>query len=180
MILDSRVSLGDAEIRINADKVLECCKLLQLDADLQFDLLVNVTAVDYMDTEFMNRPDERFEVVYHLLSLKTKNRLRIKVAVGEKDPKVDSVTSVWAGANFMESEVWDMFGISFTGHPGLTRILMYEEFKGFPLRKDYPVQGKQPRIPLRKPEVENTARQMLRPSLVKINKRSEEADKRVG
>lgn len=172
-ILESRVSLGDAEIRIAAGDIKECCRLLQLDAELRFDMLINVTAVDYMDSDFIARPDDRFEVVYHLMNMKNRNRLRIKAAVPEKNPEVDSVTGFWLGADFMESEVWDMFGISFKGHPDLRRILMYDEFKGYPLRKDYPVQGKQPRIPLIKPEVENTARLMNRPALVQINKRNQ-------
>jgi NADH-quinone oxidoreductase subunit C len=120
----------------------------------------------------MDLRDERFEVVYQLLSLSKLWRVTIKVAVSESNPEVDSVVSLWAGANFLEREVWDMFGIRFTGHPDLRRILMYEEFVGHPLRKDYPVQGKQPRIPLRAPEVENTARSMSRPDLVTIRPKS--------
>ena len=174
-ILEASLNLGDAEVRISSEHILECCQLLKLDSELSFDMLINVTAVDFMDTDFIERPDDRFEVVYHLMSMKTKYRLRIKAAVSEQEPSIASVTSIWAGADFMESEVWDMFGISFEGHPDLRRILMYDEFKGQPLRKDYPVQGKQPRIPLIKPEVENTARLMGRPQLVQIKKRSSAA-----
>ena len=91
----------------------------------------------------------RFVVVYHLFSLPLKHRLRVEVPVGEVDeaePEVDSVTSLWAGANWLEREVWDMFGIRFRGHQNLKRILMYEEFVGHPLRKDYPVNKRQPLI----------------------------------
>jgi NADH-quinone oxidoreductase subunit C len=109
-------------------------------------------------------------MVYHLMSLSFGYRLRVKVAVDESKPEVDSLVTLWPGANFMEREVWDMYGIAFKGHPDLRRILMYEEFVGYPLRKDYPVQGKQPRIRLRAPEVQNTATQMNRPSLVQINR----------
>jgi len=115
-------------------------------------------------------------VVYQLLSIPNRSRLTIKVPVSEDSPEVASATSLWSGASFLEREVWDMFGIRFSGHPDLRRILMYEEFVGHPLRKDYPVQGKQPRIPLRGPEVENTARRMIRPDLVTIRPRVAASD----
>ena len=88
----------------------------------------------------------RFVVVYHLFSLPLKHRLRMEVPVEETDPEVDSLTSLWASADWFEREVWDMFGIRFRGHPNLKRILMYEEFVGHPLRKDYPVNKRQPLI----------------------------------
>jgi NADH-quinone oxidoreductase subunit C len=119
----------------------------------------------------MDERDDRFEVVYHLLGLGSMLRVRIKIAVPEHKPEVASLVPLFSSANFMEREVWDMYGISFKGHPDLRRILMYEEFKGHPLRKDYPVQGKQPRVALRYPEVENTAREMVRGELVAIRSR---------
>ena len=88
----------------------------------------------------------RFELVYHFYSLPLNQRIRIKVPVEESDPVVDSLTVLWASANWFEREVWDMFGIKFRGHPNLKRILMYEEFVGYPLRKDYPVNKRQPLI----------------------------------
>ena len=88
----------------------------------------------------------RFVVVYHFFSLPFKHRLRLEVALEEADLEVDSVSSLWAGADWFEREVWDMFGIRFRGHPNLKRILMYEEFAGHPLRKDYPVNKRQPLI----------------------------------
>ena len=90
--------------------------------------------------------DARFAVVYHFLSLPLKHRLRVEVLLQEGDPEVDSVTPLWAGADWLEREVWDMFGIRFRGHPNLKRILMYDEFVGHPLRKDYPVDRRQPLI----------------------------------
>lgn len=91
-------------------------------------------------------PACRFEVVYHFFSLSLKHRLRVKVPVEESDCEVDSLTSLWAGADWFEREAWDMFGIRFRGHPNLKRILMYAEFQGHPLRKDYPVSKRQPLI----------------------------------
>jgi NADH:ubiquinone oxidoreductase subunit C len=88
----------------------------------------------------------RFVVVYHFFSLSLKHRLRLEVLVEEADAEVDSLTSLWAGADWLEREVWDMFGIRFRGHPNLKRILMYEEFVGHPLRKDYAVNKRQPLI----------------------------------
>jgi NADH-quinone oxidoreductase subunit C len=92
------------------------------------------------------RSHARFAVVYHLYSLPLKHRLRVVVPVEEDDPEVASATSVWASADWLEREVWDMFGIRFEGHPNLKRILMYDEFVGHPLRKDYPVNKRQPLI----------------------------------
>lgn len=88
----------------------------------------------------------RFEVVYHFYSFSKNHRIRLKVPLEEKNPQLDSVTSLWAGADWFEREVWDMFGVVFKGHPNLKRILMYEEFVGHPLRKDYPVNKRQPLI----------------------------------
>jgi NADH-quinone oxidoreductase subunit C len=88
----------------------------------------------------------RFAVVYHFYSLTHKHRLRLLVPLDEADAEVDTLTSLWAAANWLEREVWDMFGIRFRGHPDLKRILMYEEFEGHPLRKDYPVKKRQPLI----------------------------------
>ena len=92
---------------------------------------------------------ERFVVVYHFFSLPLKHRLRLEVSLGEveeAEPEVDSLSALWAAADWLEREVWDMFGIRFRGHPNLKRILMYEEFVGHPLRKDYPVNKRQPLI----------------------------------
>lgn len=162
-IVSQNVSLGDAEVTIAPHSVGEFFRLIKLDSELHFNFFVDVTAVDWMDSK-----DDRFELVYHLLSVPHLDRLRVKVPLPEKDPKVASVSELWPGANFMEREVYDMYGIQFTGHPDLRRILMYDEFVGYPLRKDYPVQAKQPRVQLRHPEVENTARKMSRDSLVQI------------
>ena len=113
--------------------------------DLAFDMLMDVTAVDYLGRT------PRFEVVYQLYSLAHQHRLRVKVPVPEDDPTVPSAASLWKSASWAEREVWDMFGIRFTGHPDLRRILMYEEFEGHPLRKDYPLMRRQPLVPERDP-----------------------------
>lgn len=170
-LLESLIDKNHVVVRIAAASVASFFKELRDDRDLLFNMLVSVTAVDWMDQR-----DDRFEVVYHLLSISTLGRLRVKVALPEHKPEIDSVTSLWQSANFMEREAWDMVGIVFKGHPDLRRILMYEEFKGHPLRKDYPLQAKQPRVALRHPEVENTARQMHRPELVTIQRRKGASD----
>ncbi|MBI4313309.1 MAG: NADH-quinone oxidoreductase subunit C, partial [Candidatus Omnitrophica bacterium] len=91
-------------------------------------------------------PQTRFEVVYHFFSLEHGLRVRVRVPVGESDPVVDSLTDLWKTADWFEREVWDMFGIKFKGHPRLKRLLLYEEFNGHPLRKDYAVTKRQPLI----------------------------------
>ncbi|HFE52504.1 MAG TPA: NADH-quinone oxidoreductase subunit C, partial [Bacteroidetes bacterium] len=118
------------------------CQLLRDDPDLLFNFLMDLTAVDYLN--FGRKP--RFEVVYNLYSLMKNLRLRLRVPVPEEDPVVRTVTHLWKSANWAEREVWDMFGIRFEGHPNLKRILLYEEFEGHPLRKDYPVNKRQPLI----------------------------------
>lgn len=163
---EAAVEHGDLILTLQPAEIFETLKKCKESAALGFNLLVDITAVDWLDS----RPT-RFEVVYQLLSLGNLWRLTIKVPVSEDKAEVPTATPLWNGANFLEREVWDMFGIRFAGHPDLRRILMYEEFVGHPLRKDYPVQGKQPRVPLRMPEVENTARRMLRPDLVTIRSR---------
>jgi NADH-quinone oxidoreductase subunit C len=157
------VELGDLIVTVTPSSLFDVLKTCKESPLLDFNMLVDVTAVDWLDSR-----ENRFEVVYQLLSVSKRQRLTIKVSVSEDKPEVPSSTPLWNSANFMEREVWDMFGIRFVGHPDLRRILMYEEFIGHPLRKDYPVQGKQPRVPLRYPEVQNTALKMARPDLVTI------------
>jgi NADH-quinone oxidoreductase subunit C len=118
-------------------KIME---FLKNDSRLLFNVLLDVTAVDYLGRE------PRFEVVYHLLSLPRNRRLRIKVRVSGEQPVLDSMVELWESANWLEREVWDMFGIEFAGHPDLKRILLYPEFQGHPLRKDYPIRKRQPLI----------------------------------
>jgi NADH-quinone oxidoreductase subunit C len=129
--------------------VQEIFRLLKEDPQLDFNFLVDLTAVDYLD-----KRTPRFEVVYHLYSLSKNHRLRVKIPVAGEDPVVDSLTPLWKGANWLEREVWDMFGIRFRGHPDLRRILLYEQFEGYPLRKDYPVNYRQPLVKER--ELEGT------------------------
>lgn len=94
----------------------------------------------------VSNAEYRFDVVYHFFSARHGHRLRLRVPVALSDPRVDSLTGLWHAANWFEREVWDMFGIVFTGHPNLKRILMYEGFTGHPLRKDYPFDKRQPLI----------------------------------
>ena len=165
-VLKIEESFGDKCIYVLSESIKDLAKLLCGD----FKVLLSVTCTDFMDKNFLNpESEERFEVVYHFLNISEKHRLRVKCIISEKTPEIDSLTDFYDSANFMEREVFDMYGIKFKGHPDLRKILMYEEFKGHPLRKDYPLQGKQPRIKLRHPEVENTARYMRRPELVQIS-----------
>jgi NADH-quinone oxidoreductase subunit C len=143
-ILDSHALHGDETVVIRPEALMEIVRRLKEDLRLDFDFLADITAVDYLE-----KKQPRFEVVYHLLSLRSHRRLRVKVPVAEGEPEVDSLTPLWKGANWLEREVWDMFGIRFRGHPDLRRILLYEEFRGYPLRKDYPVNQRQPLVPER-------------------------------
>jgi NADH-quinone oxidoreductase subunit C len=139
-VLGTAMPQGDATAIIRPEALREIMRFLRDDPRTRFNLLVDITAVDHLGRK------PRFDVVYHLLSLQMRRRIRIKVRLEEANPSVESVTSLWGSADWLEREVWDMFGIRFTGHPNLKRILMYEEFQGHPLRKDYPVNKRQPLI----------------------------------
>ena len=165
-IIKTESSLGDSVVWIPKEGARGFFSTLKADSELSFDFLVSLTAVDWLDLR-----ETRFELVYHLMSHKTKQRLREKIDIPEMKPEAESVTSLWHSANFLEREVFDMYGIKFEGHPDLRRILLYDEFEGYPLRKDFPVQGKQPRIQMLHPEVRNTAVDMRRANLVTINPR---------
>jgi NADH dehydrogenase I D subunit len=131
---------GDASATVRPEALLDVARFAKDDPALCFDMPLDVTAVDYIGQE------PRFEVVHHLYSTKHHHRLRLKARVPEKDPTSPSVTSVWVGANWLERETYDMYGIRFSGHPDLRRIYLYEEFEGHPLRKDYPKERRQPLI----------------------------------
>jgi NADH-quinone oxidoreductase subunit C len=122
-------------IYIERSAIREACVLLRDHQDCPFDFLSDVICVDWFPSE------PRFEVVYHLLSIPKKERVRLKVRLGSSSLALDSVTSVWPAANYFEREVYDLFGMRFTGHPYLRRLLMPEDWEGHPLRKDYPVEG---------------------------------------
>jgi NADH-quinone oxidoreductase subunit C len=143
-VLESHAFRGDETVVIRPEGLLEIVRGLKNQPELDYNFLADITAVDYL-----GKKEPRFEVVYHLFSLRRRHRLRIKVPLPEGEPEVDSLTPLWKGANWLEREVWDMFGIRFRGHPDLRRILLYEEFRGYPLRKDYPVNQRQPLIPER-------------------------------
>jgi NADH-quinone oxidoreductase subunit C len=126
--------VGDWTIIVAADKVLETARHLRFSPDTAFDLCSDLTATDWPPRA------ERFDLVYCLYSTRHRHRVRMKVKVGDNQP-IPSVTPVWPSANWLEREVWDMFGVNFTGHPDRRRILMPEDWQGFPQRKDYPLEG---------------------------------------
>jgi NADH-quinone oxidoreductase subunit C len=132
------VSCGDTIVFVAGAQSHEILAWLRDEPAQRYDYLIDVTAVEYRDRELP------LEVVYQLWSMEHKRFLRLKVALPKDQPlTVDSVVDLWEGANWLEREVWDMFGISFAGHPDLRRILMWENYaEGFPLRKDFPLRGR--------------------------------------
>ncbi|TYB83540.1 NADH-quinone oxidoreductase subunit C [Maritimibacter fusiformis] len=129
-----QVAFGELTVEIRAGALPGIIEFLRADRSCQFSTLIDLTAVDYPERE------QRFDVVYHLLSMYQNHRIRIKCAVDE-DEMVPSITSIHPGANWFEREVFDMFGIVFSGHPDLRRILTDYGFRGHPLRKDFPTTG---------------------------------------
>ncbi len=140
-VLDAFPGASSGEFRgqwwaeVPREKVLEALRLLRDDPDLAFGLLCDLTCTDHPEEE------PRFRVIWNLVSLSRKERFRLKARCPEDDPVVPSATPLWATANWLEREAFDMFGVRFEGHPDLRRILMPEDFPSFPLRKEFPMEG---------------------------------------
>ncbi len=155
LMLEAEEKLGYLVITVRREDILKVCRTLKEDPETDFNLMLDICGVDYSafgkkregaGAATIERPGlespklerkERFDIVYHLYSFPKKHRVRLKVRVPEEDPVVDSVTPVWKAANWFEREAFDLFGITFRGHPDLRRILCHQEFKGHALRKDY-------------------------------------------
>lgn len=133
-VIEATVVRGELTLLARTDAVVRVLTFLRDDSNCQFRLLMDVCGVDYPE-----RP-QRFDVVYHLLSLKQDQRVRVKVRADESTP-VPSVTGVFSSAGWFERETWDMYGVMFSGHPDLRRILTDYGFEGHPLRKDFPLTG---------------------------------------
>lgn len=134
-ILDASTFRGEVTLHLRAEDILPLCRLLHDDPELSFDYLTDLCGVDHYPHE------PRFQIVYHLCTMKKRDRLRLKVFLPDGPPRIASVVSVWKAANWLEREAFDMFGITFLGHPDLRRILLTPDWEGHPLRKDYPLRG---------------------------------------
>ncbi|MDJ0851955.1 MAG: NADH-quinone oxidoreductase subunit C [Myxococcota bacterium] len=139
-VLETHAQHGDATARVEAGSIVRVAELLRDTPELQFEMLTDLTCVDYMGEE------PRFEVVYHFYSVARNHRVRIKARVSESSPELSTLTGLYASADWMEREVFDLYGVRFSGHPDLRRILLYDEFQGHPLRKDYPKERRQPLV----------------------------------
>ena len=131
----ARFDRDELTIWVEKSLLREACAILRDGGECSFDYLSDLTCIDWYPSE------PRFEVVYHLLSIAKKERVRLKARLQGSSPAIESVTSVWPAANHYEREVFDLFGVRFTGHPNLKRIMMPDDWEGHPLRKDYPVEG---------------------------------------
>jgi NADH-quinone oxidoreductase subunit C len=139
-VVETHSYRGDDTAVVKKEDILQICKFLRDDEELLYNFMMDLTAVDYLGRE------PRFEVVYHLYSMKYNRRVRIKARVPESDCTIDSIVSLWISADWFEREAFDLYGVIFKGHPELRRILLYEGFEGHPLRKDYPIKKRQPLI----------------------------------
>jgi NADH-quinone oxidoreductase subunit C len=131
-LTDAKFDFGELTLTIEPSQIRAACTAVQ---SAGYNFFEDMTAVDWFPAS------PRFQLSYHILSFQRKDRIRLRVLLDEADPSVDSIVPVWAGANFYEREVFDLFGIRFAGHPDLRRIMMPDDWKGHPLRKDYPVEG---------------------------------------
>lgn len=132
-VQEARFDRNELTIYVARESIRQACT--QLKSQGLTDFLSDVTCADYYPR------DPRFEIAYHLLSMKRKERVRLKVRLDGNDPVIESMTALWPSANFFEREVFDLFGVRFLGHPYLRRLVMPEDWEGHPLRKDYPVEG---------------------------------------
>ena len=142
-ILSTHDQHGDHTAVLKPDRFLEIARFLKEDSDLQYNFLTDLTAVDYMGKE------PRFEMVYHFYSLPKNQRIRIKVPLPEDKLEIESLTPLWKTANWLERECSEFFGIKFLNHPDMRHLLLYDEFEGYPLRKDYPLKKRQPIVKYR-------------------------------
>jgi NADH-quinone oxidoreductase subunit C len=151
-VLDVQTFRGDTRILVKREHIVDICRLMRDDPDLQYNFFSECLGVDYLDY----RDDYRFEVVYNLYSVQYEisgvqigknHRIFLKVPVPEDDPVVPSVMEVYPGANLPEREIFDMFGVRFSGHPDLRRLLMSDDWVGHPQRKDYPLGGERVQFP---------------------------------
>ncbi|MGZ0019354.1 NADH-quinone oxidoreductase subunit C [Nitrosomonas sp. wSCUT-2] len=146
-IVDLHVQYDEVTIAVDATEVLTVCKILRDDAALRFDTLIDLCGIDYLTygdelSEKLSLKNKRFAVIYHLLSVEKNLRLRVRVLADNNDfPVIDSVTDIWAVANWFEREAFDLYGIIFANHPDLRRILTDYGFIGNPFRKDFPITG---------------------------------------
>ncbi len=140
-ILNIKEYRGETTLFVSKEQIFKICAYLK--DELNFTFLADLTAVDYLEVK-----SPRYEVVYHIHRFgpecEENIRIRVKAELSEDDIKIDSVTPIWSGADWLEREVYDMFGIVFTGHPDLRRILMPEDYGPFPLRKDFDVRNREP------------------------------------
>lgn len=132
-IISAKKFRGEVTVTVCKENIVVICGFLK--ENLRYNLLTDVTALDYLGES------PRFMMVYHLHSIPDKERIRLKAPIAESDPTIDSLVPLWKGANWLEREVFDLFGITFNKHPDLRRILMPTDWTGHPLRKDYPLQG---------------------------------------
>jgi len=145
-IVETHAHRGDVTAVVTPARYREAVEFLREDAECRFDFLTDLAGLDRLKMKL--KP--RFEVVLHLYSSQLNHRFRLKTRPdNDREPVIDSIVDIHPSANWAEREVFDMFGVRFEGHPNLQRILMYEEFVGHPLRKDYPVNKRQPRIAMR-------------------------------
>jgi NADH-quinone oxidoreductase subunit C len=153
-IVETHSNFGDDTAVVKPSQWKEICRFLRDDPAMAFDMPTDLCGVDYLGAH-EQPPEWRFEVVLHLYSVSKRQRLRLKARVGDIDgegAEIDTVADIWIGTDWYERETFDLMGISFKGHPDLRRILMYPEFEGHPLRKDYPAQKTQPLMPYRTEE----------------------------
>jgi len=124
---------GEDTLVVAPERILEICRFLKEDPEMDFGMLIDLTGIHYLERDYS------YEVVYHLLSLKRRRRLRVRTRLGEEG-EIDSVVPVWRTANWHEREAFDLVGVRFRGHPDLRRILMPEDYVGHPLRRDFPLE----------------------------------------
>lgn len=164
-VVETHSQFGDDTAVVVASRWKEIARFLRDDPQTQFDMATDLCAVDYLGTQSY-QPGWRFEVVLHLYSINKRHRLRLKARIGDEDAEnveIDTVADIWVGVNWFERETYDLMGVSFRGHPDLRRILMYPEFEGHPLRKDYPAHRAQPLIPYRTPDEAGVPLEKLAP-----------------